>query len=91
MGGVGDEVSLSLERRVESAEQLVEGVPEFLELVLWAIEGEALVQVGRGDPSGLAGDGPDGPQHPAGNEPAGQKGEDGHDGQRDARVDQQLV
>jgi hypothetical protein len=34
VGGVGDEVTLRLERRVEPPEQVIEGVPEFLELVL---------------------------------------------------------
>ena len=91
VGGVGDEVTLRVERRVESPEEVVEGVPEFLELVLRAVESQALVQVGRGDPSGRAGDGPDGSKHPAGDEPAGQEGEHGHDGERDSRVDQELV
>ena len=91
VGGVGDEVTLRLERSVEPPEQVIEGVPEFLQLVLRAVEGQALVQVGRGDPSGRAGDGPDGSQHPAGNEPAGEEGEHGHDGQRDSRVDEKLV
>ena len=65
--------------------------PEFLELVLRAVEGQPLVQAGGGDPPGRAGDGPDGPQHPAGDEPAGQQGEYGHDGQGDSGVDQKLV
>ena len=89
--GVRDELTLRLERSVEPPEQVIEGVPEFLELVLRAVEGQALVQTGGGDPSGRAGDGPDRSQHPAGNEPAGQEGEYGHDGQSDSRVDQKLV
>ena len=89
--GVGDELALRLERGVEPPEQVIEGVPEFLELVLRAVEGQALVQAGGGDPSGRAGDGPDRSQHPAGNEPAGQEGEYGHDRQGDSRVDQKLV
>ncbi len=36
VGGVGDEVTLRLERPVEPPEQVVEGVPELLELVLRA-------------------------------------------------------
>jgi hypothetical protein len=71
--------------------RLIEGVPEFLELVFRPVEGQAFVQAGRGDPPGRAGDGPDGSQHPAGDEPAGQQGEYGHDGQGDPRVDQKLV
>ena len=89
--GVGGELALGLEGRFEPVEQVVEGVPEFLELVLRAVEGEALVQAGGGDPSGRARDGPDRSQHPAGDEPAGQQGEHGHDGQGDSRVDQELV
>ena len=77
--GVGDEVTLRLERSVEPPKQVIEGVPEFLELVLRAVEGQTLVQTGGRDPSGRAGDGPDRSQHPAGNEPAGQDGEYGHD------------
>ena len=83
VGGVGDEVSLCFEGSVEPREQVVEGVAELLELVLRAVEGQALVQAGRGDPPGRAGDGPDGSQHPAGDEPAGEEGEHGHDGQGD--------
>ena len=91
MGGVGDEVSLRLERSVEPPEQVIEGVAEPLELVVGAVEGEALSQAGGRDSAGGGGDGPDGPQHPAGDQPAGQEGEHGHDGQSDSRVDQQLV
>jgi hypothetical protein len=89
--GVGDKLTLRLERSVEPRKQVIEGVPEFLELVLGAVEGQALVQTGGGDPSGRAGDGPDRSQHPAGNQPAGQDGEYGHDRQSDSRVDQKLV
>ena len=89
--GVGDELTLRLERSFEPPEQVIEGVPEFLELVLRAVEGQALVQAGGGDPPGRAGDGPDRSQHPAGNEPAGKEGEHGHDRQSDSRVDQKLV
>ena len=91
MGGVGDEVSLRLEGGVEAREQVVEGVAEAFELFVGAVEGEPLLQVGGGDSAGGGGDGPDGSQHPAGDEPAGQEGEHGHDGQSDSRVDQKLV
>ena len=53
--GVGDELALRLERGVEPPKQVIEGVPEFLELVLRAVEGQALVQAGRGDPVGPCG------------------------------------
>jgi hypothetical protein len=84
-------VPLGLEGGFEPREEAVEGIPEFLELVLRPVQGQAFVQAGRGDPPGRTGDGPDGPKHPAGHEPAGQQGEDGHDGQGDPRVDQKLV
>ena len=60
VGGVGDEATLRLEGGVEAPEEVVEGVAELLELVLRAVEGEALVQAGRGDPAGGAGDRSDG-------------------------------
>ena len=91
VGGVGDETPLRLEGGLETGEEVVEGVAERFELVLRPVEGQALVQAAGGDPSGRAGDSPDRPQDPAGNEPAGQEGEDGHDRQSDARVDQELV
>jgi hypothetical protein len=49
------------------------------------------VQAGGRDPSGRARDRPDRSQHPAGDEPADEQGERCHDGQRDSRVDQQLM
>ena len=54
-------------------------------------QGEPFLQVGGRDSAGGGGDGPDGSQHPAGDEPAGQEGEYGDDGQGDSRVDQELV
>ena len=41
VGGVGDEVSLGVEGGFEAGEEVVEGVAEFGELVLWAVEAEA--------------------------------------------------
>ena len=82
---------LCVERSVEPPKQVIEGVPEFLELVRRAVEGQALVQTGGGDPSGGAGDGPDRSQHPAGNDPAGHQGQHRHDRKSDCRVDQKLV
>ena len=49
VGGVGDELALGLERGLEPGEQAVEGVPEFLELVVGALEREAFIQARRGD------------------------------------------
>ena len=48
--GVGDELTLRLERSFEPPKQVIERVPEFLELVLRAVQGQALVQAGGGDP-----------------------------------------
>ena len=91
MRGVGDESPLSLERSVEPPEEVIECVPEFLQFALRAVEGEALVQAGRGDPPRRAGDRSDRAQHPAGNEPAGKESEHTHGGQSNCRVDQKLI
>jgi hypothetical protein len=45
VGGVGDEVPLGLEGGVEPREEAVEGVPEFLELVFYAVSQHWLVQI----------------------------------------------
>ena len=47
--GVGDELALSLERGLQAREQLVEGVSQLAQLVVGAVEREALVQVRGGD------------------------------------------
>src|SRR6185437_9157621 len=57
--GVGDEVALRLERGLETREEIVERVPELLELVVGAAEGQPLVQARRRDPPRGAGDRPD--------------------------------
>jgi hypothetical protein len=44
--GVGDEVPLGLERGFEPREEIIEGVPEFLELIFRAVQGQALMQAG---------------------------------------------
>ncbi|HXN63373.1 MAG TPA: hypothetical protein VN886_23215, partial [Acidimicrobiales bacterium] len=59
--------------------------------VLWASEGQTLVEAGRGDPPGGVGNGSDGSQHPAGDKPTRKKGEYGDNSERDGRVHQQLV
>ncbi len=59
VGGVGDEASLGFERRVEAAEQPVDGVAEIFQLVVGPSERESLVQVALGD---LAGGGRHDPQ-----------------------------
>jgi hypothetical protein len=46
VGRVGDEMPLGLESGFEPREEAVEGVPELLEFVRRAVEGEALVQAG---------------------------------------------
>ena len=49
VGGVGDEVTLRLERGFEAPEEVVEGLAELGELVFGAVEAEAAVEVGGGD------------------------------------------
>ena len=68
--GVGDELALGAEGCLQPGQQRVEGVAEFLELVIGAGEGEALAQAGGGDLAGGRGDGAQRPQHAAGDEPA---------------------
>ena len=47
--GVGDEPALRLERRLEPRQQLVKRVPQLLELVVRALERQALVEIVLGD------------------------------------------
>jgi hypothetical protein len=54
--GVGDELALGAERRLQPGEKPVEGVAEFLDLVVGPVKGEALVQAAGGDPLGGGGD-----------------------------------
>jgi hypothetical protein len=97
VGGVGDEAALGIqgvllgvEGGIQPAQQPVDGVGQVLELVVGPGHGEALVQVGLGDLAGGGGDGPQGPQHPTGHQPAGRDGDRQHDRQGDAGQDQQL-
>ena len=75
-------MTLRVERRVEPSEEVVEGVPELLQLVLWPVERETLAQVRGGDLSGRTRDGPDRSKHSAGYEPAREESEDSHDRER---------
>ena len=90
VGGVGDETPLGVERGLQPGEQVVEGVAEFLELVVGSGQGQALVQAAGGDPPGGGGDRAQRAQHPSGDEPAESDGGDRDDGQGDAGLEQQL-
>src|ERR1700722_403026 len=88
VGSVRDEVSLGFEGGVETSKQIVERVTEFPQLILGTLECEALVQVGRGDLASRSSDRANRTQHPARDEPAGDRGEHRDDGERDARSDE---
>ena len=78
--GVGGETPLGVERGLQPREQAVEGVGEFLELVVGSVQGQPLVQAAGGDPPGGGGDRAQRAQHPAGDDPADRGGR-----HRDAR------
>ena len=89
--GVGGEAPLGVERGLQPREQAVEGVGEFLELVVGSVQGQPLVQAAGGDPPGGGGDRAQRAQHPAGDEPADRGGGHRDDRQGDAGGDQQLL
>jgi hypothetical protein len=70
VGGVGHEPALGLEGGVQAPQHLVEGVGQLLELVLRALEVQALVQGAALQPPGRGRDGGQGPQDPPGHQPA---------------------
>jgi hypothetical protein len=70
VGGVGDELALGLEGRLEPTEESVERVAQLFELVAGAVEGRALVQVGRRDVPRGRRDHPQPAQDAAGDDPA---------------------
>ncbi len=74
MGSVGDELALGGEGCLEPGEQRVEGVAECLEFVISAAQGQAFPQVSGGGLAGRRGDGAQGPQHAAGDEPSERDG-----------------
>jgi hypothetical protein len=91
VGGAGGEAPLGVEGGFQPREQVVEGVGEFLELVVGSLQCKALVQAAGGDPAGGAGDRAQRAQHPAGDEPADRGGGHRDDRQGDAGDDQQLL
>ena len=91
VGGVGDEVPLSVEGGFEAAEQVVEDVAQLGQLVGGLAEVEALVEVPGGDGLGGGGDGPQRPEEAAGDEPAGREGDGDEDDERDGGADEELV
>ena len=54
--GIGGEAPLGVERGLQPREQVVEGVGEFLELVVGSVQAQPLVQAAGGDPPGGGGD-----------------------------------
>ncbi len=89
--GVGGESPLSLEGGLQPREQAVEGVSEFLELVVRSVQGQPLVQAAGGDPAGGGGDRAQRAQHPAGQQPADGGGRHRKDPQCDGRGDKQYL
>ena len=91
MGGVGHELALGIEGTLKAAKQPIEGIGEFLELVSGAGQGEALVQVARGDPPGGCRDRPQRAQHSPGNQPARRDGDQHHGRQGNPGHHQEAV
>ena len=89
--GVGDELALRLERRLQAVEHRVELVGEVLELVGRAVEADSLVEAVVADAARGGGDLVHGPQQPPRDEPAEAKRDDRHQPQRDARLPQDLA
>nr|BFF25272.1 hypothetical protein GCM10025732_32370 [Glycomyces mayteni] len=88
MGGVGDEAALALEGAVEAGEHPVEGVGEALELVVRAVEVDALVEGPVGDAPGGGGDVVDGAQDASGDEGPEDDREEADDGEGDDRAEE---
>ena len=65
MGGVGDELALGLERRLQPSEQVVERATELGELVIGPVEAEPAVQIGGRDLLGRRRHRAQRPQEPA--------------------------
>jgi hypothetical protein len=80
VGGVGDEAALGVEWGFQAGEQIVEGLAQGPELVVWTVKGEALVQIGGRYLLNGRGDGLQRFEHPAGDEPAEQNRGHRHDG-----------
>jgi hypothetical protein len=87
--GAGGEAPLGIEGGLQPGEQAVEGVAEFLELVIGAVQGQPVVQAAGGDPPGGGGHRAQRAQHPAGDDPAYRGGGHRDDRQGDGAGDQQ--
>ena len=88
--GIGGEAPLGVERGLQPREQVVEGVGEFLELVVGSVQAQPLVQAAGGDPPGGGGDRAQRAQHPAGDDPADRGGGHRDGGQGDGADDQDF-
>ncbi len=79
--GVGDEVPLRVERRLQPGEQVVERLPQFGELVVAAAQAEPPAQVAGRDVPGGGGDGAQRAEQPARQQPAEHDRQHRHDQQ----------
>ena len=88
---VGDELFLCLERALQPPQYVVEGVRHGFEFVLGTRHRQPLSEVVRGDPPGGRGHRAQRREDASCHEPAQGHGGEGHHGERDARLDEQLV
>ena len=91
VGGVGDEASLEIERRFEAGQESIDGVAQIRELVVRAAKRGRSCRFLLGDSTGGRGHGPKRSQSSTGHEPPQAYGEHDHDGEGDARLDEELV
>jgi hypothetical protein len=91
VGGVGDEATLRVECPFQAGEEPVDRVTKLGELVSGPGKSQALMEVVFGDVLGGIGDSPQRSQDSPGEEPAEQQGYPDHEGQGDARTEDELV
>ncbi len=91
VGGVGDELTLCPEGRLQSAQQFVEGVAELPQFVVRPWEVEAAMEIGRRDTPRGQRDCAQPPQNSSGDDPAENDGHQHHDRQGETRLHQQLM
>ena len=91
MGGVGHEVTLGLERGFQAPEEVIEGLPQFGELVVWPVQRKAAVKVGGGDLARGSVHGAERAEEPAGDPPGQSQGDRPGDHGHDRRSDIEMV
>jgi hypothetical protein len=82
---------LGVEGGFQASEQVVEDVAELGQLIGGLAEVEPLVEVSGGDGRGGGGDGPQGPQEAAGDEPADRPGDGDEEDDGDGGADEELL